>query len=400
MGMKVAMVGGDDVFADGTTTEIGIGESFWQFAAAMADRGQLVTAHSRFRGERNHQAAETPFRPVVARVGPADAIPPREVLPYVGEWAAELEHAWSQEPPDVVHAFGWLGGLAAQLAARRHPVPTVQSFHGLAASTEVERARIEPLLVRNASWVTGGSPAEVDVLTRLRRSRARLSVLPTGVEMNRYDPARPAENHGGFMRVVQLEQNALPCSGFDRAIQALTKVAEVELVIGETSVATSRTKRERAGLKRLATKLGVSDRVRFVGTVAPEDIPSLLQSADVVACTPRQAPRATTALQAMASGVAVVAVAVGALIDTIINGVTGIVVPPDNPRELSAALKSLKREGFLRQSMGSAGRSRTLSRFTWDRIALDALNIYHQADSSHQPRQRSTAGRTKFSARS
>ena len=107
----------------------------------------------------------------------------------------------------------------------------------------------------------------------------------------------------------------------------------------------------------------------------------LVRSADVVACTPRQPPRATPVLQAMASGVAVVALPVGVLVDLVVDSVTGLVLSTDNPNELAVALRSLPAQRFQCQSMGAAGRSRALSRFTWDRIALDSLNIYRQVSS-------------------
>jgi glycosyltransferase involved in cell wall biosynthesis len=177
-------------------------------------------------------------------------------------------------------------------------------------------------------------------------------------------------------------------------------------VVAETAADDARYDEERTGLKKLAAELGVIDRVRFMGTVAAEKLPAVVRSADVVACTPRQAPRATTALQAMASGVAVVATSVGALADTVVNSVTGRLVSPTNPNELVAALKDFQTQGFQRASMGAAGRSRAASRFTWDRIARDALNIYHHATSQHLPhnklaatRGRSTSGEHRVPVR-
>lgn len=312
------------------------------------------------------------------------------MLPFIGEWAAELSEHWATDPPDLVHAFGWLGGLAAQLAARRHQLPVIQSFYGLAAEpgadvTEVERARIEPLLVRGATWVTGSSTDEIDALTRLRRRRARLSVLSCGIDVARYAPTGPREPETGVFRILQLAPNCLPRHGFDRTIRTLPKLPGTELVIAETGLSGGSGNGPRAALQKLAAELGVSERVRFVGAVVAEELPLLLQSAHVVACTPRQAPRATAALQAMASGVVVVGVAIDALTDIVINGVTGLLVSASNPHELAFALKALQTQRFQRDSMGSAGRSRAVSRFNWDRVALDALSIYQQATAPPVP---------------
>lgn len=369
--MRIAIVWGDDVCADyrdlvGTEVE----DECRSLCAALVAQGHTVTAHPR------------------GSVGPPAPAAPAKVLPFVGDWAAELSFQWSNEPPDIVHSFGWLGGVAAQLAARRNHLTTVQSFSGLAATTsgpgpaqsaDSERARLEPLLIRSAAWVTGGSSEELDVLTRLRRHRARTSVLSTGVDVERYTCTDPKWADNASYRILQCAPNLQPCNGFDRTIRALPHVTDSELIIAQTSADDTRNRKERVKLKRMAAELGVGNRVHFTGYVAPEDIPPLFWSADVVACTPRLAPRATPALRAMASGRVVVGTTVGALRDAVIGNVTGLLVSPTKPYELAGALNAMQQHRFQRQSMGSAGRSRATSRFSWDRIAQDALSIYHQA---------------------
>jgi hypothetical protein len=375
--LRIAVVGGDDL----------VGDDRAEFCAALAASGNQVTRYLRRRGQRRGEVSpEQHYQTVEVSAGPLTELSAPEVLPFVGDWAGELTRLWSLDPPDVVHAHGWLGGLAAQLAARRHRLPTVQTFHGLAATSEAagglptkaERARLEPLLARNAAWVTGGSSAEVNVLARLRRSRACMSVLSTGVDSQRFTPVGPALDRPDRYRVLCLEPNPLSCNGFDTMVRLLPKLNGAELVIAETTPADRGHDEQRAGLKNLATTMGVSDRVRFMGSVAAEELPKLLRSVDVVACTSRQPPCATTALQAMASGVAVVAVATGAVTDTVVHSVTGLLTGPDNPQELVAALKALQTQPFQRLAMGAAGRNRARSRFTWERIAYEALNIYQR----------------------
>lgn len=374
--MKIAIVSGDDVAPDCPH----------RLCAALAAHGHRPTAYVRQRGKRS--AGGSGYRTMSVSVGPHAAESTAEVLPYVGEWAATLERMWSSDQPDVVHAYGWLGGLAAQLAARRRKVPTVQSFQGLASASrtrtagdaphDAERSRIEPLLARNATWVTGESTADVDSLTRLRRSRARASILTCGVDVERYTPTGPVLDRAALHRVLCVALNTLRCNGFDVAISALRRVSRTELILAETDATNREHDESRARLRDLATQLGVADRVRFAGTVSDDELPMLMRSADVVACTPRQAPRATTVLQAMASGRVVVASRVGVLNDAIVDHVTGILVAPESPGELAGVLRSLLAQSFQCESMGSAGRSRAMSRFAWDRIALDSLNLYRQ----------------------
>ena len=80
----------------------------------------------------------------------------------------------------------------------------------------------------------------------------------------------------------------------------------------------------------------------------------------------------------MACGVAVVALPVGVLADVVVDAVTGLVLSQQSPAAVAVALRSLLAHSFQCDSMGAAGRSRAVSRFSWDRIALDSLNVYRQ----------------------
>jgi len=377
--VKIAIVTGDDL----------VGDDPQQLCAALVARGHKAIAYVRQGVRPAKSSAGAGPGGVPIPVGPLAPAPSSAVLPYVGDWAAALERLWSSDQPDVVHAYGWLGGLAAQLAARRQRIPAVQSFKGLAVPSRSEgqaseRERIEPLLARGATWVTGECTADVDVLARLRRGRARASNLCGGVDVERYSPVGPAAARNGRPRVLCLAPSPLDINGFDVVIRALPGVVGTELVVAETAARDAGHDEARAQLEHLATELGVADRVRFAGKVDGDELPSLLRSADVVACTPRRPPRATPVLQAMASGVAVVAVSVGVLTDTVVDGVTGLVLSRQSPAAVAAALRSLVAQSFQCESMGAAGRSRAVSRFCWDRIALDSLNIYRQLVS--QPR--------------
>ena len=163
--VKIAIVSGDDFLGDDPR----------RLCAALAARGQDVTAYVRQTDRPpTGMGPDQGYRAIGIRVGPASVRKDADLLPFVGEWAATLERLWASGQPDVVHAYGWLGGLAAQLAARRQNLPTVQTFHDLAVASRprfaggqrkvTERERLEPLLARNADWVTVESSANVDAL--------------------------------------------------------------------------------------------------------------------------------------------------------------------------------------------------------------------------------------------
>jgi glycosyltransferase involved in cell wall biosynthesis len=129
-------------------------------------------------------------------------------------------------------------------------------------------------------------------------------------------------------------------------------------------------------LAAIAHAADVADRVEFRGQVARRDVPPLLRSADVVACVPWYEPFGIVPLEAMACGVPVVASSVGGLIDTVVDGVTGIHVPPRRPRPIAEALTTLLADAELRARLGAAGAERVRGRYGWRRVAAATLAAY------------------------
>ena len=128
----------------------------------------------------------------------------------------------------------------------------------------------------------------------------------------------------------------------------------------------------------MAASCGVSDRVRFLGPVPRDEVPTLLRSADAVVCAPWYEPFGIVALEAMACARAVVATAVGGMQDTVVHGVTGLHVPPRRPDALAAALRDLLTSPTLPAAFGSAGRARVMARYTWERVAAATERVYDE----------------------
>jgi glycosyltransferase involved in cell wall biosynthesis len=122
----------------------------------------------------------------------------------------------------------------------------------------------------------------------------------------------------------------------------------------------------------------VLDRVDFRGRVGRDDLPALMRSADVVACVPWYEPFGIVPLEAMACGVPVVASAVGGLIDTVVDGKTGVHIPPRDPDAIAAALTELLPDVERRRAYGAAGSRRARARYSWGRIASATLHVYDE----------------------
>jgi D-inositol-3-phosphate glycosyltransferase len=114
----------------------------------------------------------------------------------------------------------------------------------------------------------------------------------------------------------------------------------------------------------------------LIGRVPREDLPALYTSAEVVVCVPWYEPFGLVALEAMACGRPVVASAVGGLIDTVIDGVNGLLVPPRNPGQVAAAIRRVLDDPPLQHALALGGRRRARSRYGWSTVARETVRAY------------------------
>lgn len=134
--------------------------------------------------------------------------------------------------------------------------------------------------------------------------------------------------------------------------------------------------------KEAARRAGVAGRVRFLGAVGHEEVPALLRSADVVACVPWYEPFGMVAVEALACGVPVLATAVGGLVDTVVDRVTGLHVPPRDPPAIARGLRTLLDRPDLREAMGGAGAARARAHYGWPQVARATKEVYERVVSA------------------
>jgi glycosyltransferase involved in cell wall biosynthesis len=369
-----------------------------ELSAALARRGHEVSVYTRRDDPDLPERVEAPQGYTVVHVpaGPAEQLPKDELLTHMGPFARYLHACWEADRPDVTHAHFWMSGIATQLAARHLGLPAVQTFHALGVvkrrhqgandTSPKERLRLEAMVARTATWVAATCTDEVFELMRMGRSRARISVVPCGVDNDLFRPEGPVAEKSAKHRILSVGR-FVPRKGFDDMVRAMPSIPNAELVIvGGPERTALDSDPEARRLRELANQLGVARRVRLHGSVAREHMPALLRSADVVACTPWYEPFGIVPLEAMACGVPVVASAVGGMLDTVVHDVTGRLIPPRKPAEIAAAINPLLRDSFLRQALGLAGRDRVCARYSWDRVAVDTMRIYETVAQVNYPR--------------
>ncbi|MCW2779236.1 MAG: putative glycosyl transferase [Frankiales bacterium] len=361
-------------------------------AAAMARRGVDVVVHTR-RDAPGPRKVRMGAGVTVDHVpaGPAREVPKDELMPFMDDFAADLHRQWSRSRPDVVHAHFWMSGYAALQAAQPLGIPVVMTYHalgvvkqrhqGAADTSPAVRQDVEARLVREADRVVATCSDEVFELLRLGGDRRRISVVPCGVDTDLFTPRGPAVARGDRRRLVYVGR-LVERKGIGNAISALAGLVnnggpDAELLVaGGPDAADVDTDPQVARLRALAEKAHVADRVQFLGRVGREDLPALLRSADAVVCLPWYEPFGIVPLEAMACGVPVVASAVGGLIDTVVDGRTGLHVRPRDPRAVVDALDALLTDEPRRVQYGAAGARRARARYSWDRVAALTLQSY------------------------
>ncbi|MFE9746680.1 glycosyltransferase [Saccharothrix saharensis] len=344
-------------------------------AAALAASGHDVVVHTRRDSPRAPEVVRSRHGYDVVHVpaGPPSPAHADELLPHLDEFTRFLRAQWRADRPDVVHAHYWTSGVASVLAANGLGVPVVQTFHSLGAVAQqagdegVPEARLstERLIGREASRVVAQSTDEKAQLVGLGVARTRVAVVPPGVDVERFKPDGPTLNRPLPHRVVS------PAVGADDVITALRSVWDTELVVVGGRAEDVR------GLREHARACGVGDRVRLVGRVPRVAMPALLRSSDVVVCA--GADGDVTPLEAMACGVPVVAATVGGATDTVVDGVTGLLVPPEDPRTLARVLRPLLADEARRDAYGIAAADRVEARYSTARIATETVRVYSQA---------------------
>jgi D-inositol-3-phosphate glycosyltransferase len=358
-----------------------------QLARALAGQGHRVTIYARQDGT----AARTGILGRGLSVefitaGPARRLPAEQAARYMPELAAALTGRWVGNRPDLVHAFGWVAGLAALGAVRELDIPVVQTFGSLAvaearqpgSSVLASRLRLETLIGRKAAAVLATSSDEAADLARMGVPRPAIRIVPCGVDTSLYSPEGDADARAKPVRLVALADSG-QAGGLGAILRATAQLPEAELVIagGPDGRHLPRTGPFRA-VAQLATELRIRNRVKFAGDLAPAALAALLRSADVVVNAAGYEPAGIGAIQAMACGTPVIASAVGGQADAVIDGTTGLLIAPQHPAMLVSRLRRLLATPALLRGYGIAAADRAKSRYCWDRIARETAAAYER----------------------
>ena len=293
---------------------------------------------------------------VAASAGPVEAeleirryeLPMLERRPWrIPAAALAVDRAIRAFHPDVVHVHNPAVGIAVALATLRgRRVPAIVSVHGVPDADYVAAARL--LRIGGLPVISCGPGVTAGL------QEAGLEVSATVV--NGVAPSPDAADRAAVAKELGLDERRPLVLVVGRlsfvknpglAVRALPHVPHAQLVlVGDGPL--------RGELEELARREGVDDRVVFTGLRS--DARALMGAADVVALTSRSEGLPLVALEALAGGTPIVATAVRGVQQLLHDGEDALLVPPDDPDALAAALRRVLDDGDLRTRLVANGR--------------------------------------------
>ena len=285
--------------------------------------------------------------------------------------------------PFVVMFHGNFVGLVKasfkrQLQAR-NPMQVAREQRGLLSLARRHYAKGNSWVFRDCEAIVPSAQQVADTCRSHRLDPARVHVVPNGVDTALFRPLPRDETRAalglpaGFLFVCagRLSRE----KGTHHALSALALARERApdarlLVVGDGA--------ERPRLERLTSKLGLRERVLFLGAQPPEKMPALLASADAFLFPTERDEAAPLVLpQAMACGLPVIASTRGGITEVIDKpGENGILVPPGDLPALVDAATRVYRDEHLRTQLAGGALNRVRDRYTLERMVVSTVAVY------------------------
>ena len=280
----------------------------------------------------------------------------RRIRALVQELRADLLHALH------LTSYGFLAGLSGFQ-------PSIVSVWG----TDVLEA---PHLTPAHRWITRHALARAGTITAtgLRLAEATLPFAPTakpvvvvpyGVDVDQF---RAVPRTPGTRVIVGAVSRLSPEKGLEHLLRATRLLrdrgTDVDLLLAGDGPS-------RRSLEKLTQELALGDRVRFHGEIEHRAVRGVLQGLDIFAMPSTAEGFGVSAVEASATRLPVVASDVHGIPDVVLDGVTGVLVPPADPPALADAIARLAADASLRERMGDAGRAFVEREYRWqDNVAL------------------------------
>lgn len=340
-------------------------------------------------------------RVIHINAGPPQYVRKENLLPFMPEFATNLLSIFNSLAVsyDLIHANFWTSGVVALHIKKILNIPYVITFHALGRvrvlhqpyddEFPIERPLFEEKIIANAATVIAECPQDKNDILHLYNAQAEnIETVPCGFDHAEFWPmdkvyARNALGLNSDERIILQLGRIVPRKGIDTVIRGLAKLIkkhriEARLIIvgGDSDYADVEKTPEIGRLQEIAEEEGVSQQVVFTGRCNRRMLRFYYAAADVFVTTPWYEPFGITPVEAMACGRPIIGSNVGGIKTTVINGVTGFLVSPNDPCALAQRLAYLYSHPAVMQKFGEAARKRAVENFTWEIIAEQIAIVY------------------------
>jgi glycosyltransferase involved in cell wall biosynthesis len=298
---------------------------------------------------------------------------------------AALARFWRRNRVRVVLAE--YANTAAWLvpSVRHARVPLVVHCHGYDVySEEVLRQNHKSYaeLFRNAAAIIVGSKDMLEHLVSLGAARERVFYNPCGVDIDHFAATNPASNPPIVVAVGRFVEKKAPYATLLAFHIARKSCPEARLLMAGDGPLLN-------VCKQMSQALGVGDAVQFLGAQEPAQIKSLMQGArafaqhSVRALNGDSEGTAISVLEASATGLPVIATAHGGIKDTMVDGLTGFLVPELDICGMAERMGQVLKDPMLAQALGEAARRRIVEHFSMQRSIDGIHRVLGQACEAH-----------------
>ncbi|HEV2647179.1 MAG TPA: glycosyltransferase family 4 protein [Acidobacteriaceae bacterium] len=290
-----------------------------------------------------------------------------------------IHHLATQIGADVIHAHGFKADIYAFLALRKRRIPLVSTCHTWYDTSFLVSfyGKLDRAVLRSYARVVAVSEEVRQRLLKAGVHDSNILKIRNGIDLHPF--ARPIPSPDTAIQpnrelVVGLVGRLAWEKGIDILLAAAAKVIPqfptVRFVIAGEGP-------DHEALQQTIHSLNLSNQVTLAGR--RNDMPAVYASFDIMVSSSRQEGLPIAILEGMATGLPLVATAVGEVPTVVINNTTGLLIPAENPDRLAAAILELLRDPAKRACLGTAARQLIATDYSAERMTTEYLHIYEQA---------------------
>ena len=280
---------------------------------------------------------------------------------------------------DVVHAHGYKADIYAYLALRRASIPLVSTCHTWYDNDlfVILYGAVDRLVLRRYARVVAVSDEVKQRLLKAGVREGKIRMVVNGIDLRPFDKAHRVAGEEWARSgapILGLIGRLAREKGADIFLRAAARVL-MEVPSARFVVVGAGPDRDK--LELLVNELGIREAVSMLGQ--RDDMPSVYASLDVMVSSSRQEGLPMAILEGMASGLPLVATAVGDVPTVVRDGETGVLVPSEDVDALAAGIVGLLRDRARREQLGAAARRLIEEEFSAERMMADYLRVYEEA---------------------